>query len=338
MADLEDKLEQCLKLERVVTRSLKAIGPELNLGFIGLSSREFLKPIKMDLASASLIGTKSAVKSSKHAVLPKGLGIDASLLSRGIDVSRATSITKGLPFHSWALKGLPALEPIRAGMPSLLEQLAIKRAADWKGHWPSSNLAKTYIRHTKKLIGLSSRILPTESPELVDEVIPETYRALDLNKAFSGEEYDDSGAEAIAENVRKELIPMLQRANPELVRQYEKAHKYLANRDSDGLCMSLRKLIEHVLHVVAPVERVKQKTECDKVDLSRRLEYLLGNVKDERQRQFFRGDLWDFVPIMRKLNSSVHRLSFAMNAPEMRSLLRRVEAQLRIMLTLGPET
>ena len=139
--------------------------------------------------------------------------------------------------------------------------------------------------------------------------------------------------------------PLLARVNPELVRVYRgAAHAIQAKGPDSGrqLAISLRELLTHLLHHLAPDNALRvwdQARPEDPEDFANgrptrrlRLRYIFRGLKGTAYEEFVSDDVGSAVELMQLLQGDTHRLERPLDPRSQRIVLRRVEGVLALLL------
>lgn len=158
----------------------------------------------------------------------------------------------------------------------------------------------------------------------------------------------DSEVEEIEGRVEEDLDGLLQAIDPNLVQILRGVRERARNKGTDWVrqtLTSLRELSTHVLHLLAPDERVeacglldscapeiREKDGRGKPTRSARLYTIYFGIQHVEMREFLKADVKAALSLFDLLNAGTHRMSSALTEREVTSILRKVESTLQFLI------
>jgi hypothetical protein len=218
------------------------------------------------------------------------------------------------------------------------------------GFWPSLEFAQAHREHALELIELSGLC---GQPSLVEvpatlacELALETYRTLDLDQTFSGQ--DDSEdletREALSASVRGELDARILELEPSFIQMLQGARSSLKTSNEDmarHVCVSLRELLGHVLRMVAPDEKVMSWSSLPghfhdgRPTRTARLDCLLDTSGCSLLKRYLRLALKSVIEVIDQLNAPTHTPQSPLTRHHLEVLLCKVEGDLNLILKIA---
>ncbi len=136
--------------------------------------------------------------------------------------------------------------------------------------------------------------------------------------------------------------PLLSRVNPQLIQLYQGAAGAIVRAGPDAtrhMATSLRELLTHVLHTLAPDEALQNWSGRQPGDFvngrptrAARIRYILRRLLGTSYAQFVSEDVARTIDLMQLLHGDTHRLGHSLDTAGQRIVLRRVEGVIAILL------
>jgi predicted pPIWI-associating nuclease len=182
--------------------------------------------------------------------------------------------------------------------------------------------------------------------EIVAEVAPEVFRALDLDRAIADGSRSsvDTQRDGLASGVEDELQGLLADLEPELVTMLLGARAAEQSGQPDRarhVCTSLRELFGHVLRTLAPDEAIKAwSADASHYHEGRptrnaRMVFIYRSVSSSPLRKFIDADIRAAIELVDVLNNGTHVARFAVDEKSLRILRCRLEGVLLMILKVA---
>jgi hypothetical protein len=211
-------------------------------------------------------------------------------------------------------------------------------------------LAEGISEPTTELLWLGAQFIDSPiddfAPSIVAEVTPEIFRALDLERSLSGEPTESvvdertKLASATADEVMsrlEELDPQL----PELLRGARSAPRANTHDTARHVCVSLRELLGHVLHRLAPDVEIRAWSQDShhyhngNPTRRARMLYLYERIQGPPLQKFIEADVRAALELFDALSSGTHVPVFCVSDEGLACLAHRAEGLLLTFLKLG---
>jgi hypothetical protein len=268
----------------------------------------------------------------------KGIGHSPATTSAfaRMDMSRALSVSLAAQANLANMQGLSIGR--LAGFDSLLSRTTTARLASFTRSYDS------LIDAVATTASLAPHLpLITSSPPV------EYYRQVELLKSVTTSEEQASDVDVVDAELTASLPKadvLLVAFDPSLQPLLAGAHESLRDDNPDRVrhvTVSLRELLNHVLHRLAPDEQVQEwARDRGLVDVGRptrraRLLYICRSMECDALGKFLEQDAQSTLALMNALNSGTHVVTSQLTCGQLRALVLRMESLLVFLLQIAHE-
>jgi len=151
----------------------------------------------------------------------------------------------------------------------------------------------------------------------------------------------------ISHEIRDDIEMYLSRLDPSLIRLWRGAKESLASDNPDStrhFITSLRELLTHVIHKLAPDEQVKSWTtdpkhyHKNKPTRRSRLLYICREINYPPFSQFLDKDIDAVLECINLFQYGTHKIDSPFITPQLQSMMLRTESSIRFLLDIGMKT
>jgi len=187
-------------------------------------------------------------------------------------------------------------------------------------------------------------------PPFVSKLPPvEIITGSDLLKTISEKEREEPPEESrevedrIVEDIEQSLEELLARLDPHIISLWEGAKQALKSDNTDRsrhVIVSLREMVTHILHQIAPDEDIRSWTanqllySGDRPTRKARLLFICRGVNHDPFQRFVNRDVSAHLELIQLLQRGTHELSINLTEEQLKALVLRTESLLRFILVI----
>lgn len=276
------------------------------------------------------------------------LAYDSLATNARLAAGMTAAISQNERLHSFAIQ-LPTMsEALRL---STAYQFSLSRIAVDQPRWATTT--NRLLGGIHSLSAMSGTLLdewataaaPVPNGSIAQQApIAELYAASSTSAALVGVSIEAPPAmmEAQQETLTLQIEPALTRVDVGLIEAYRGAAGVIDRGGPDHVrhfAVSLRELLTHVIHQLAPDEELREWPEATPEDYHNgrptrrlRLRYIFRDANSTTYTAFIDDDIERTIDMMDMLNADTHRLFTETDTSALRLVLRRVEGLLAILL------
>jgi hypothetical protein len=326
---------------------LEAVGPLVNQ----LAQLDSITPTMRSLASVNLSLSGIVAEAAAQPALMNAFGSQRRILDMFEGIGQTAGVTSAFARMD-LMRSLSVSLAAQVNLASM-QGLSVGRLAGFDSALCKTTTARlaslTHSFHSLIDVVMTTGFLAPHLPLIIGSSPVEYYRQVELLKSVTISEEPTSEVDAVGAELAASLpeaSTLLSSLDPSLQGLLAGAHEALRGDNPDRVrhvTVSLRELLTHVLHKLAPDDQVLEwardrgLADVDRPTRRARLLYICRSIDCDALGVFLEQDTQSTLTLMNALNSGTHVVTSRLTSGQLKALVLRMESLLVFLLQIANE-